>query len=128
MLKSIVWNPLTISPIHGHNSEGCWVRMMEGSVHEQIFYPEEESPPELRSEKDVNEGEVTWLHNSIGFHLMQNQSESKRAVTLHLYHPPYDETKIKAPTGEVTMGKLGYYTYLGEKGETSGAGPSAGGV
>ena len=39
-------------------------------------------------------GAVTWLHDSYGVHSMENVGAEEHAITLHLYHPPYVETKI----------------------------------
>ena len=33
----LVWNPNKASPIHDHPCNGCWVRVLENTVREEIF-------------------------------------------------------------------------------------------
>ena len=60
---------------------------------------------------------------------MNNESECKPAITLHVYHPPYAETKVMKPeTGEVFMGKIAYYSKEKEVVPGEGDGIAKGGV
>ena len=60
---------------------------------------------------------------------MTNESDSKTAISLHVYHPPYEETKVmRGGTGEVFMGKIAYYSKFKEVESQDADGPSRGGV
>ena len=47
---------------------------------------------------------MTWLHDSYGVHTMENAGKEEHAITLHVYHPPYVETKIYDEQGNVSLG------------------------
>ena len=113
MLKNIIWNPKVTTPIHGHNSRGWWVLITQGELVEKVF-TRENGEPQLIDEKILKKGDVTYNHNAIGFHLMQNDSESVPAITLHWYHPPYDTTAIMRENGEIFTGGLSYYSKYGK--------------
>ena len=129
MLKNIIWNPQAISPIHGHNSNGCWVMVTSGQINEQgmiflnnfyLVFSRVGGKPKMIEEKVLRPGQITYNHNAIGFHLMENPDKingitnETPAVTLHCYHPPYDVTALMKPDGEVYHGPLAYYSKFGE--------------
>eukprot|EP00439_Symbiodinium_sp_Y106_P069619 s1034_g12.t1 len=43
--------------------------------------------------------EVSFMHDSLGLHQIENPSESDVAVSLHVYSPPFQECRIFPPTG-----------------------------
>ena len=112
MLKNIVWNPQSITPIHGHNSRGCFVLVTEGKLIESV-YVRENGEPKIVDVKVLSPGDITYNHDAIGFHVMENDSETHKAVTLHCYHPPYDVTNVMRGTGEIRKSELKYYSKEG---------------
>ncbi|CAE7239740.1 cdo1 [Symbiodinium sp. CCMP2592] len=42
---------------------------------------------------------VSFMHDSLGLHQIENPSESDVAVSLHVYSPPFQECRIFPPTG-----------------------------
>lgn len=113
MLKNIIWMPGATTPIHGHRSRGCWVLVTQGELIEQV-YDVNSTKPKLIDEKSLREGDITYNHNAVGYHLMKNESKNVAAITLHCYHPPYDETDIVTEDGELKSVPLTYYSKLGK--------------
>ena len=100
LLKNIVWNPQAETPVHGHNCQGCWVLCLQGQLTEEVMSGKEGEPSTF---KTLTPGAVTYMHDSIGFHRISNETPSTPAVTLHCYHPPYDETSVLKETGEISV-------------------------
>ena len=113
MLKNIIWNPLVATPIHGHNSRGCWVIVTKGELIEKVF-TRVDGKPKMIDQRILKEGGITYNHNAIGFHMMLNSSKTTPAITLHWYHPPYDTTAIMKGTGEIFNGPLSNYSKYGK--------------
>ena len=101
---------MTITPIHGHNAYGCFVKVIKGALHEKHYDTTPNRPPKVNRDQVCDEGSTTWLNDKLGFHTMTNESDTATAVSIHVYHPPYDETKIMKLNGEVFMGKISYYS------------------
>lgn len=88
----LCWDKGAKTPIHDHNGQDCWVYQVEGSAVETRFDVEdtEFSNPE---EINLEEGKLTYMHDRMGFHSIENRSNSK-AMTLHIYANPIDECKV----------------------------------
>ena len=112
LVKNIAWNPLWTTPIHGHNSRGCWVIVTRGELVEKTFKRENGKVIQV-DEGVLKAGEITYNHDAIGFHLMENPSETTQAATIHCYHPPYDITAVMDSDGNIQRLPL---TYYGEEG------------
>ena len=110
-LLLLVWNANVESPIHDHPCDGCWMKVLEGDVTEARF--------KLRSSSDDETGDndtaysdsnldnlvcthneaysmdqIAYVNDSIGLHKVCNPSKTERAVTLHLYSPPFQSCKL----------------------------------
>jgi len=48
---------------------------------------------EITNDVIYSEGEVTWMHDMMGYHKIGNPGEDV-AVTLHVYSPPYETSTI----------------------------------
>lgn len=96
-LLLLCWEPGQETPIHGHDDQKCWVRIVEGTFSE-ILYDFDESSGEMKFLKKgkPGKGEMTYMQDSMGYHSLKNDS-SLRALSLHLYAKPilscevYDE-------------------------------------
>jgi cysteine dioxygenase len=88
----IWWNKGKYSPIHDHPSDGCWVKIISGTVNE-IQYECKNNKLIERSNKILTSG-VTYMDNYIGLHKVGNPDINLDAITLHLYLPPYNKCKI----------------------------------
>jgi hypothetical protein len=79
----ISWSSNFKSPIHDHPDNGCFVKVLEGTFKETIY----NSSLEEIETKLLHINNVSYLHNKIGFHTIQNMT-SKQGLTLHVYSPP----------------------------------------
>jgi predicted metal-dependent enzyme (double-stranded beta helix superfamily) len=83
-LLVLCWNPEKESPIHDHPSDGCWLQVLDGGINEVRYDKELSTIADL----DYSNGELSYITDNIGYHKIS--SNKKRAVTLHLYAPPFE--------------------------------------
>uniref|UniRef100_A0AC34Q6H6 Cysteine dioxygenase n=1 Tax=Panagrolaimus sp. JU765 TaxID=591449 RepID=A0AC34Q6H6_9BILA len=90
----LCWGPGMSSSIHDHSNSHCFVKMLEGTLLEtQYDWPEQEpaeQPLCKLAENYCDKDGVSYIHDNIGLHRMENPSHSNPAISLHLYSPPYD--------------------------------------
>ncbi|KFY03009.1 hypothetical protein V490_00351 [Pseudogymnoascus sp. VKM F-3557] len=105
----LVWNPKKGSPVHDHARAHCVMKILQGTLKEEIFtLPAMNSQPNapLQHIKETiySADEVTYICDKIGLHRISNPSEDDAlAVSLHLYTPP-------------TAADFGYHIYEEETG------------
>ncbi|CAK4086483.1 unnamed protein product [Aphanomyces euteiches] len=114
-LMLLCWNKGKYSPIHDHPSDGCWVRHIQGAVHE-VRYRNVGTHLEEISQALVTEG-VTYMDDLIGLHKIGNPSDSEDAITLHLYAPPYDKCRLWFNPEDATKVSTAVATFYSEFGE-----------
>jgi cysteine dioxygenase len=115
-LLLLCWDKKQDTPIHSHNSQECWVKVIEGDFLEKRFQAEEgQEEPELTHEQQFSDYQISYMNDEMGFHSLHNR-EGKRAMTLHLYTRPIDEcTVYNEEEGEFETKELTYDTIEGEK-------------
>ena len=47
-LMVLTWPGGILSPLHGHTSQGCWVKVIRGTMRERVYKLEEDGLPVLR--------------------------------------------------------------------------------
>lgn len=92
-LLILSWNQQKGSRIHDHPGDGCYVKVLSGSVRETL-YDLGPSGPSFRSESVISSGDVCYIDNNLGVHQLSNPSSSAGAVTLHLYTPPMKDCLV----------------------------------
>lgn len=88
----IIWGPNACSPIHDHADNGCLYKVIRGSVKEKIY-----SNINLLeiSQKDYKTGEIGEIHNSTGYHRMENINEENGvSASIHFYSPAGYEMNV----------------------------------
>ena len=75
------WKPGQGAPYHGHPSQGCLVKMIKGSLREELKLADGNE-----SVNQNSEGAVAYINDKIGIHQVSNVS-GENAVSLHLYAP-----------------------------------------
>lgn len=91
-LLILCWKPGQETPLHGHPNQGCLIKILVGSLDEEIRSLGK--PPEFRHHK-VNG--VSYICDEIGYHKVSNASD-ENVVSLHLYAPGgYDPTSLIKP-------------------------------
>jgi cysteine dioxygenase len=114
-LLVICWDKCTGSPIHDHPSDGCWIIGLDGTVEEKRYITQKDGTLKETECSLVKPGELSWMHNSIGYHKVGNPSPNMRATTLHIYSPPYKMCKGIKENGEFWYCAPKYYSMEGER-------------
>ncbi|XP_064596375.1 cysteine dioxygenase type 1-like [Liolophura sinensis] len=103
-LMILCWNESQGSSIHSHANSHCFLKVMQGSVKEEMYDWPKDTDHDLDTEVTdgvsekmvpreimIHESEaVTYINDDIGLHRVENPSHTDPAVTLHLYSPPFD--------------------------------------
>ena len=79
----ISWNVGQKSKIHNHSSNGCWLKILQGSIEEKIY----NNKFDLIKYNIQNIGGISFIKDEIGYHSIQN-IENDITVSLHVYNPP----------------------------------------
>ena len=83
----IVWNIYERSKIHNHAENGCWLKVLKGKLEENLY----DSDLNYIIRKTINQGNSSFIKNSIGYHNIVN-IENEKALTLHIYSPKGHKT------------------------------------
>lgn len=88
----LCWDNTAITPIHGHDGQNCWVYQVDGEICEKR-YVESDSGFKVTNEANLTPGKISFMHDRMGFHTIENISET-RAMTLHVYANPIDSCLV----------------------------------
>lgn len=88
-LEILSWGPYSKSPIHNHADFGCFMKVLNGSLKENLYNENLEFLKETKYEKN----DVTYINNNIGIHSIENNNESNMSYSLHIYFPGKYNTK-----------------------------------
>jgi len=127
-LMLLAWGEGMGSSIHDHADSHCCMKILEGELKETMYdWPEEkecldqseESASEgmkKKSARILTQGKVAYINDSIGLHRVENPSGSCRAVSLHVYSPPFDECQsFDERSGKTNKVKVTFYSKFGER-------------
>ena len=85
----ITWGKNQEAKIHDHSENGCFLKILEGSLEENIFSMNLDSVKKRVLEK----GNISYMDNKIGLHSVKNNSSSDEiCVSIHIYSPPNHST------------------------------------
>ena len=84
----ITWDTKQKSEIHDHANNGCYVKILFGELTEYLFSP----TFLLEKETILENGNVSFMHNDIGYHCIENK-KNNISVSIHVYSPPNHATK-----------------------------------
>jgi cysteine dioxygenase len=105
----LCWDSGAATPIHGHGGEDCWIYQIEGSIKEKR-YVEVETGCDITNESVLEEGGISYMHDRMGYHTIENNSEQV-AMTLHVYANPIDYCKVyNEEAGFFELKKMKYDT------------------
>jgi cysteine dioxygenase len=118
-LLLLCWGRGQESPIHNHEGQDCWMAVMDGEI-EEVRYPRPDEvragPLAPRGSRSFQRGEVAYIHDDIGLHVIRSAQRDAAGVSMHLYAAPYDECNVYCPeTGQVTRKKLVNYSVRGRR-------------
>ncbi|KAJ1953473.1 hypothetical protein EC988_002978 [Linderina pennispora] len=71
------------------------MKLLDGELQEDLFAWPRESTDEMRLKRTaaLKTNSVAYMHDKIGLHRIANPSLRGKAVSLHLYSPPYNVCK-----------------------------------
>jgi cysteine dioxygenase len=84
----LTWNKKQQSKIHNHAKNGCWLKMLQGGLIENIY----DKDLNLQNKNILNSGDIGFMHDDLGYHDIINDNDYI-AVSLHVYSPPRHFTK-----------------------------------
>jgi len=121
-LMLLCWGEGMGSSIHDHSGAHCFVKMLDGQLQETLYeWPTEEdaamgAPLVQRSVNQCQTNQVAYINDSIGLHRMENPSHTDKAISLHLYSPPFSKCMMfDERTGHQTQCKVTFWSKFGER-------------
>lgn len=106
----ICWCAGHATPIHDHDGEECWVKVITGAFKETIYKENDAGVLQLEKTGVSSINEVTYMKDFMGFHTLENISNQK-SMSLHLYAKPIRKCRIfDAESKTFANKKLGYDT------------------
>jgi len=124
-LLVLCWGPGQATPIHNHEGQDCWMAILDGDI-EEVRYAMPPAghtgPLQSLGARTFATGEVAYIQDEIGLHLVRTASPAHAGVSLHLYAAPYDECNVYCVrTGKITRKRLVNDTVRGRAVGRSGA-------
>ncbi|KAJ2453361.1 hypothetical protein EV183_002316 [Coemansia sp. RSA 2336] len=93
-LLILVWGEGQYSPIHDHAGSHCMMKLLAGKLDEELYsWPTKTTAMQMRRRASMGTDSVAYMHDKIGLHRIANPSNGEKAVSLHLYSPPYQICK-----------------------------------
>jgi predicted metal-dependent enzyme (double-stranded beta helix superfamily) len=84
----ICWKPTQGSPIHDHPENGCLVKILKGSLREDIYVNHDDEGYKFLCSKNNKKGDISYMERMSIVHKISNPSDEKSAISLHIYSPP----------------------------------------
>jgi cysteine dioxygenase len=127
-LLVLVWTPGKASAIHDHPCDGCWMRVLSGSIRECRYAPKGNACVDGGSDVSATcleciqddvyrEGQVLHIEDCLGYHKIENPSSTKPAVTMHLYSPPFERCRVWLDETSATSSRSSWVQYDSEYGQ-----------
>ncbi|MGY8782248.1 MAG: cysteine dioxygenase [Fidelibacterota bacterium] len=111
-LMIICWAPNISAPVHGHEGEKCWAKVLDGQLQICNYTQISENPLEIKLLKEIP-CEPGYLDGPADIHSVENLSKNF-AMSLHVYAKPYDACDIyNLEQQTVKRSRLGYYSING---------------
>ncbi|XP_046575860.1 cysteine dioxygenase type 1-like [Haliotis rubra] len=119
-LIMLCWNESQGSSIHSHANSHCFMTVLDGTLQEEFYdWPsgsEEETEMSPVGINAYNKGQTAYISDELGLHRVENPSHSDRAISLHLYSPPFDECNcFDQKTGHCTTSKVTFWSKFGKR-------------
>lgn len=88
----ICWEKNQKTPIHDHDGEECWVKVIDGTLKETLYKQESSGLTQIKSTISVK-GTISYMIDFMGYHKLENIS-GHRAMSLHLYAKPIKKCNV----------------------------------
>lgn len=83
----ITWCKNQEAKVHDHSENGCFLKVLEGSLEENIFSANLDS----MNKRILEKGNISYMDNKIGLHSVINRLD-EICVSIHIYSPPNHST------------------------------------
>lgn len=93
-LLMLCWDRGQESPIHDHAGSHCFMKILEGELHEVRYDASNPSRLALKKITQLRDEAVAYIDDTQGVHKMVNPSSEHGAISLHIYIPPYSKCSI----------------------------------
>ena len=118
-MMAICWGMGHHTPIHDHNGQEGWIKVIDGTVEEALYnvqmLDEESFIAELIRADQFLKGSVSHVNDQIAYHSIRNINRG-RSVTLHLYSLPINQCNIyDTKSGKRGIKIMSNYTEYGVK-------------
>jgi len=127
-LMLVCWQEGHKSPVHDHSDSHCFMKSLEGTLVETRFaWPDDSEGSNLENVEKVKPlkeigttkltlNDVCYINDSLGLHRLGIESNTERAVTLHLYCPPINSCyTFDQGTGNKNHCKVTFWSKYGQK-------------
>jgi len=132
-LIALCWGEGNGSSIHDHMNSHCFMKILQGELVETKFSWPTTSPTDFDRFDDAEAGPmvqtgvetykkdmVTYINDTLGLHRVENVSHTDKAVSLHLYSPPFEECHtFDQRTGHQAVVKITFWTKYGQRSSTT---------
>tara|TARA_B110000444_G_C18832215_1_gene593866 strand:+ start:510 stop:1025 length:516 start_codon:yes stop_codon:yes gene_type:complete len=109
----VCWGPKSSAPIHGHEGEKCWAKVLKGELTINNYKQLSQNPLKLKqiSSDICKEG---YLDGPAEIHSVKNIS-AENSSSLHIYAKPYKECDIyDLKKNIITRKSLNYHSEFGK--------------
>ena len=108
----ICWSKGQVAPIHGHEGEKCWFKVISGKLIIYNYKIKSTNPLKLKELEKIN-AHAGYLDGPADIHSIKNKNEEP-VITLHVYAKPYDVCNIyDLKTNQIQRKKMNYYSIDG---------------
>jgi len=108
----ICWNANQMAPIHGHEGEKCWFKVLKGELKIKNYKINSKIPLELEQTETIN-APPGYVDGPADIHSIINNS-GKSVETLHIYAKPYNSCEVyDLESGKIKRMKMKYYSIDG---------------
>ena len=109
----LCWLPNQGAPIHGHEGEKCWFKVIKGDLLINNYSLISEKPLKIEFKNTINASD-NYLDGPADVHSIENHSDQP-VTTLHVYARPYDTCNVyNIEKKRVERLKMGYHSIDGK--------------
>ena len=113
-LLLMCWSPGQQTPVHGHEGQRGWIKVLDGKLEFTDYQEEPEGSDTLVSEVAVNVGQAGDADGPAGIHVVANVFDTP-AISLHFYSKPFEQCEVyDLELNETRKVPLVYHTIRGK--------------
>jgi cysteine dioxygenase len=84
----ITWGKNQGADVHDHADNGCWMKILDGSLEEKLY----DKDLNILNTNILKKGAMGFMNNDKGYHSISNTNDGI-TVSLHIYNPQNHNTK-----------------------------------